>query len=120
MIRSNPDKEAQRFFSKQIVPMSDKLRAAGKTCLETEMDASAESYFIERTKRTMSPEDFDAASIASVGDLGARLNGIWAQEGLDELASLRQPMEKLAGVLKAASKARKAEEDLSEFVYVMY
>lgn len=120
MIRSNPEKQIQEFFRKQLVPLSKNLHATGKTCLTTELDENADSYFIERTKLTMEPSDFDAASIRTHNDLVDNLSDIWADQDFAELSALRSSMAKLAKALKSSAASDNADEDVSEFIYVMY
>lgn len=79
-------------------------------------DATAASYYVERTKTKMSREDFIIGA-ASDGDPIAALGELWTRQGHDRLAALAPELRQLAGKLR---QIEKPADDVSPFIYVMF
>jgi hypothetical protein len=108
---------AAAFFNDVLVPLARRERAAGREFFALRPDAAAESYYVEPTRRTMTPDDFELRAAESVADFIRELAALWVAEGRGELVAMAARLGELASVLGAEEQQ---EEDVSPFIYVMF
>jgi len=104
----------ERFFDGELMPLASRLRSSEPGLFLTTIDPSAESYYIKRTKRTMSKADFEVAACVDGAEFARRLSVHWNACGCQSLAS---------SIGKIADAVRVDEHDsadVSPFVYVMF
>ena len=103
-----------RFFDGELMPLASRSRASEPGLFLTTVDPSAESYYIKRTKRTMSKADFEVAGCVDGAEFARRLAVHWNGCGCQLLA---------LSIGKIADAVRVEEHDsadVSPFVYVMF
>ncbi len=110
-------KAIDTFFNKEFVELADKLKRSGRAFLETRLDAKADSYYVTRTKRTMSKADFESAGCRSLESFPDDLTRLWKSKGCEDLLPLVPGMGKLA---RGLYNLQDQSEEVSPFVYVMY
>jgi hypothetical protein len=106
-----------RFFDGELMPLAERLRAADSGILLSKVDASAGSYFVKRSKRSMSKADFEAASIAQGDDFARRLASWWNASGCEALVPLAPSIGRIADAVRVEEHD---SADVSPFVYVMF
>jgi hypothetical protein len=111
------DRLAADFFREVLVPVALKERESGREFFALRPEASAESYYVEPTKREMRPEDFELRAGESVGDFVRELAALWASEGREELASMAP---RLAALGLEVCDDEEQPDDVSPFMYVMF
>jgi hypothetical protein len=100
----------EAFFTTQLVPAAQSLRARGVEFFPLGPDAGAPTYWRRREDAGDYLDSVDPAATA------ARLRELWTEH--PELVALVEPLLELAGTL-----ARPADEqspELSPFIYAMY
>jgi len=105
------------FFSKELVELGGRLKRNGRTFLVTNFDPKADSYYITRTKRTMSKSDFESAGCRSLESFSDDLSRLWKSKGCEDLLPLATGISKLA---RGLYNLQDQTEEVSPFVYVMY
>ena len=108
---STDDAELRRLFARQLVPAAARLRERGVAFLPPGPEPGEWSGYREM------PESEDELLDASPDAFAARLEALWREEGLPELAELVEPLMRLAENL--ASEADETAE-VSPSLYVMY
>jgi hypothetical protein len=111
------DRSAAAFFDEVLVPVALVERERGRAFFALRPDASAESYYVEPTKRAMKPEDFELRAADSVEEFVRELAALWASEGREELASMAPRLAALASELR---EDEEQTDDVSPFMYVMF
>ena len=111
------DESASAFFREVLVPVALRERATGREFFALRPEASAESYYVEPTKRSMAPEDFELRAADSVEDFVRELAALWASEGREGLAALAPRLAALAAEVREDEEQR---DDVSPFMYVMF
>jgi len=111
------DKDIDRLFSEELLPLASRLKSEGAKLLETQWEKDASSYFVRRQRVAMTRSDFETGGCASPDAIEADLARLWNRGNDSSLATLAPGMARLARTL------RQAEEqtgDVSNFIYVMY
>ena len=103
-----------RFFDAELMPLASRLRSSEPGLFLTTIDPSAESYYIKRTKRTMSKADFEVAGYVDGAEFARRLAVHWSGCGCQSLA---QSIGKIADAVRVEEHD---SADVSPFVYVMF
>jgi hypothetical protein len=116
-IEQDRDRRAADFFRDVLVPAALRERAEGREFFALRPDADAETYYVEPTRRTMSPADFELRAAESVEDFISELAAMWTAEGRGELAAIAARLGELAATLGAGEQQA---EDVSPFMYVMF
>jgi hypothetical protein len=108
---------ASDFFREVLVPLALKERESGREFFALRPDASAESYYVEPTKREMRPEDFELRAGESVEGFVRELAALWSSEGREELAAMAP---RLAALAVEVRDDEEQSDDVSPFMYVMF
>ncbi|MFL6285131.1 MAG: hypothetical protein ACJ74Q_18470 [Pyrinomonadaceae bacterium] len=111
------DRKAADFFREVLVPVALSERALGREFFALRPDAVAESYYVEPTKRAMSPEDFELRASESIEAFVRELAALWSSEGREELAAMAPRLASLASELR---EDEQQSDDVSPFMYVMF
>jgi hypothetical protein len=111
------DRRLDKFFRTELLPISQQYAREGRQVLAGSPDPQSSSYFLRRTKTTMTRADFESGSCACPADLADVLAEMWRQQGFGELSALAPQMAKLAERLK---QSQHETEEVSPFVYAMY
>jgi hypothetical protein len=111
------DRSAADFFNEVLAPVALGERESGREFFALRPDASAESYYVEPTKRAMKPADFELRAADSVEDFISDLAALWASEGREELASMAP---RLAALASEVREDEEQSDDVSPFMYVMF
>lgn len=106
-----------RFFDGELMPAAQRLRASDPGVFLTKPDPAAQSYYIKRTKGTMSKADFEVAGCADGAELARRLAAHWNACGCQSLAPLAPSLGKIADAVRVEEHD---SADVSPFVYVMF
>ena len=86
--------EAGRVFDAHVAAAP--VDAATRARVLPAPDPAAGSYLVARTRRTLTPADFEWPAVSTVEELRARLTELWA--GRPELLRLVEPLLTLARV----------------------
>ena len=111
------DRSASDFFREVLVPLALKERESGREFFALRPEASAESYYVEPTKREMRPEDFELRAGESVEEFVRELAALWSSEGREELAAMAP---RLAALAAEVREDEEQPDDVSPFMYVMF
>lgn len=111
------DRCASDFFREVLAPAALRERESGREFFALRPDASAESYYVEPTKREMKPEDFELRAGESVEEFVRELAALWSSEGREELASMAP---RLAALAAEVREDEEQTDDVSPFMYVMF
>jgi len=113
----NSDRDIDRLFSEELLPLASRLKSDGVQLLETRLKEGASSYFIRREHVGMTKSDFETGGCASPDNLEADLARLWNRGSDPSLATLAPAMAKLARTLR---QVQDQGSDVSSFIYVMY
>jgi len=113
----NRNDAIDRFFDGELMPMAQRLRSSEPGVLLSEVDPAAGSYYIRRTKRTMSRADFEVAVCADGAEFARRLVAHWNACGCGSLTPLASSLGRIAD---GARVEEHDNADVSPFVYVMF
>jgi hypothetical protein len=105
------------FFSKELMPLAQRLKAAGRPNFPTSADPAATTYFKTRTQTTMSKGDFVVIGVESPSAFAQAMQARWQGSAFPEMASLAPTMGKLAELLRGEPEK---DEEVSPFIYVMF
>ena len=111
------ENDVKKFFSKEVLPLSKKMKTDGKVFFPTAFDANAPSYYIKRKKTTMTKADFEVAGLESYESFGKAVEEMWRAQGEPELAALAPWLARLSKELYAAEEQ---SGEVSPFIYVMF
>lgn len=117
-VDAGKDRRAADFFNEVLVPVALRERERGREFFALRPDASAESYYVEPTKRAMRQEDFELRAADSVEEFVRELAALWASEGREELAAAMAP--RLAALASEVREDEEQTDDVSPFMYVMF
>ena len=106
-----------KFFRREMVVLGERMKREGREFFPSQANVEAETYYMARGRRTLSPEDFESLGCESAHEFADRLLLLWRSEGFKELEGLIPTLSKLASTLYQVEE-RQAE--VSPFVYVMY
>jgi hypothetical protein len=109
--------DLRTFFATLMVPLADRLRREGAPLLTTGSDPKAASYYVVRTKRTMSKADFEWGGSTSATEFRDNLAQLWRDQGCDALAGLAPQFADFAERLRDIETEN---EEVSPFIYAMY
>jgi hypothetical protein len=113
--QGNP--EIDRFFDAELMPLAARLKGTDAGVFLTRADPSAQSYYVHRTRRTMSKADFEVAGCADGAELARRLVAHWNGCGCASLAPLAPSLGRIADAVRVEEHDN---ADVSPFVYVMF
>jgi hypothetical protein len=122
----NSTKDAQMaaamapLFDEVLLPMAQRMQAAGIQAFPLEPDVSWLSYYVRRKRASMTRADFTGASCVDVADLEVRLAAHWQALGRHELAAQAARFGAAARAAQALLAADAPEAELSPYVYAMF
>lgn len=111
------DQRAAAFFTEVLVPAALRERESGREFFALRPEAEAESYYVEPTKGSMRPEDFELRAGESAEDFVRELAALWTSEGREELAAMAP---RLAALAAEVGEDEEQPDDVSPFMYVMF
>ncbi len=111
------DRDIDRLFDEQLLPLSRRLKGEGVTFLETRLDKDAPSYFVRRTSTEMKKGDFEKGGCSTPQAVEADFADVWGGGDVRLLANLAPAM---AGLARSLRHVEEESVDVSEFIYVMY
>lgn len=111
------DKDIDRLFGDELLPLAARLTGGSFKFLETRMDQGAGSYFVRRPKAAMAKGDFETGGCSSPDTVEADLVRLWNRGDAKPLSSLAPGMARLARNLR---QVEEESGEVSSFVYVMY
>ncbi|HEY2560093.1 MAG TPA: hypothetical protein VGI48_10335 [Caldimonas sp.] len=111
------DSQIDRFFGERMLPLATKAKSAGVRFLETGFERDAPTYYVQRSRKTMSKADFESGGCVSPETVEADLQALWRDERSTGLNTLSAGMAALAKDLRTVSKD---ESEVSNFTYVMF
>ena len=108
------------LFDEVLLPMAQRMQAAGVQAFPLEPDVSWLSYYVRRKRASMTHDDFTGASCVDVADLQQRLAAHWKALGRYELAAQAARFGEAASAAQAVLAADSPETELSPHVYAMF
>ena len=108
------------LFDEVLMPMAQRMRAAGVEVFPRAPDVSWLSYYVRRKRSAMGAADFSSASCSDVDEFGQRLAAHWQDLGRHELATQVNHFVAIARVAREAQAAAPAKAELSPYVYAMF
>lgn len=108
------------LFDEVLLPMAQRMQAAGVQAFPLEPDVSWLSYYVRRKRASMTRADFTGASCVGVADLELRLAAHWQALGRHELAAQAGRFGEAASAAQALLAADAPEAELSPYVYAMF
>jgi hypothetical protein len=108
------------LFDEVLLPMAQRMQAAGVQAFPLQPDVSWLSYYVRRKRASMTRDDFTGASCVDVADLERRLAAHWQALGRHELAAQAARFGAAAGAAQALMAAESDESELSPYVYAMF
>lgn len=108
------------LFDEVLLPMAQRMQAAGVQAFPLEPDVSWLSYYVRRKRASMTRDDFTGASCVDVADLQQRLAAHWKALGRHELAAQAARFGEAASAAQAVLAADSPESALSPYVYAMF
>jgi hypothetical protein len=111
------DREIDRFFSDELLPLAARLKGESVRFLETRLEQGAASYFVRRPQSAMARIDFESGGCTSPDGVEADLAGLWSRGDGKPLAVMAPGIAQLARTLR---QVEVESGDVSNFVYVMY
>ena len=108
---------ARAFFDKELVPLAQRLKSAGRPMFATAADPALPTYFKTRTRPVMGREDFTVRGVESPAAFAQAMGDYWKRSAFPEMAALAPSMGKLAELLRGTPEQ---DEEVSPFIYVMF
>jgi|SoiMethySBSTD1v2_1073268.scaffolds.fasta_scaffold3542928_2 hypothetical protein len=105
------------LFDEVLAPMAEAIRASGRQPFPLKPEATCQTYYLSREKRTMTRNDFIATSCSDFADLEIRLSAYWTALGRDDLAA---EVPRFVAAARALHTHAEQDSEVSPFVYVMY
>ena len=102
------------FYRKHLLPLAENTKTTGAEIFPFGADASAESYYLERSDDGNYVYEIDSAALAS------ELKDLWSAGGdllSADLASLAEEIIQLAEILR---EDEETSEEVSPFIYAMF
>src|SRR5689334_9056397 len=90
------DTQIDAFFRERLLPLATKAKSTGARFLETGFERDAATYYVERSRTTMSKADFEWGGCLSPETVEGDLRTLWRGEGGMGLDTLSAPMAALA------------------------
>jgi len=106
-----------RFFDGELMPAAARLRGSEPGLFLSAVDAGLSSYYVLRSRRTMSKADFEVASCADGAEFAKRLSAHWDACGCRALLPLAQSVGAIADAVRVEEHD---SADVSPFIYVMF
>ncbi len=107
----------REFFDRELMPLAERLKREGRPMFPTHGVIGEASCFKERSKTTMSREDFIVPGVESPEAFAQALEAHWKRSAFPEMAALARTMGTLAGSLRGEPER---DEDVSPNIYVMF
>ena len=118
LIRSDrTSSSVRKFFLKELIPLAEQLRGEGKAFFPVKGDPGATTYYIQRDKTTMTPEDFEVVGCDAVEGFEEALIDLWRSQGYPQLTALAPTLSRLA---RSLYHVEEQTEEVSPFIYVMF
>lgn len=116
---TDPAKQAavRAFFDKELMPLAQRLKAAGRPMFPTRADPNATTYFKTRARTVTAREDFTLGGVESPAAFAAAMEAFWKRSAFPEMTALAPSMGRLAEALRGQPEK---DEDVSPFIYVMF
>jgi hypothetical protein len=108
------------LFDEVLMPMSERMRAAGVDVFPRAPDVSWLSYYVRRKRSAMTAPDFSSASCSDVEEFERRMAAHWQGLGRRELASQAGYFANIARAAVAAHADQPVKIELSPYVYAMF
>ena len=108
------------LFDDDLMPMAQRMQAAGVDVFPRAPDVSWLSYYVRRKRSAMVAADFSSASCSDVEEFGQRLAAHWQGLGRHELAAQVDQFAAIARVAREAQTDVPAKVELSPYVYAMF
>ena len=108
------------LFDEVLMPMAQRMQAAGVDVFPRAPDVSWLSYYVRRKRSAMDADDFSSASCSDVDEFGQRLAAYWQALGRHELAAQVNQFVAIARVAREAQGDGPAKAELSPYVYAMF
>ncbi len=109
---------AGQFFDEVVAPLTERVRAEGKSYFPRGPEPELETYFVEPSRKIMIPADFELRATESAAAFMTELAALWQLEGHKELAEMAPQLAELVKNIPRQTEAD--QEDLSPFMYVMF
>jgi hypothetical protein len=117
-IKKDKKSEAiKHFFYQNLLKESKKLHEKHISFFPTTFDRNADTYYSIREKRTLEPESFEEPDCISFEDFERKLTILWESLGQHEFIPMARP---LANLAKLLYNIEDQNEEISEFIYVMF
>ena len=123
MSSTNDEQLAQlmgALFDEVLLPISDRMQAAGVQAFPLAPDVTWLSYYVRRRRSAMTHEDFTSAACADPAELAVRLAAHWHSLGRTELAGHAARIALDAAAARPLLAAATAAEAPSPYVYAMF
>jgi hypothetical protein len=108
------------LFDDVLMPMAERMRAAGVEVFPRAPDVSWLSYYVRRKRSAMTAPDFSSASCSDIDEFERRLAAHWQGLGRRELASQAGHFGSIARAAVEAQADEPARIELSPYVYAMF
>ncbi len=110
------------LFDDIMLPMSQRMRAAGQEAFPEAPDVQWLSYYVRRKHVANVPADFHDGACSDVAEFEAKLTAQWMALGRDELAGHAGRFAEAAAVLRSelAAGGDSGSAEVSPYVYVMF
>jgi hypothetical protein len=109
--------DAKTFFMLKLAPLAEEYRRRGLPLIPLAAEPEAKTYFVDRERRSMRPDDFELAGTASIDEFRQALAAHWTAAGHPALAELAPDFASLA---EALYQVVEQGEEVSPFIYVMF
>lgn len=115
----DPSKAAavRAFFDKELTPLAQRLKDAGRPMFPTGADPSLPTYFKARARTVMSRDDFLAPGVETPAAFAGAMRDYWKRSAFPEMAALAPSMGVLAELLRGEPEK---DDEVSPFIYVMF
>lgn len=117
MNSTEKDLAVKQFYYDYLLPLARSLQAQGKTFFDLKPEQTWGSYFKQRKKTVMEPEDFELVDCPNFEALEEALKKIWDKEGQSALVQI---VPHIVALAKELYLKEEQDEDVSPFVYVMF
>ena len=108
------------LFDEVLLPMSDRMQAAGVQAFPLAPDVTWLSYYVRRRRSAMTHDDFSSAACADPAELARRLAAHWHMLGRTELAGHAERFAADAAAARPLLAADAPAEAPSPYVYAMF
>ena len=108
------------LFDDVLMPLSARMHSEGEQAFPLRPDVSWLSYYVRRRRSVATADDFTSASCTSAAEFEERLAAHWQAMGRRGLLPHVAQFGTAAKLARAACAGRKAQPELSPYVYAMF